>query len=517
APLMEQEINHVKELNANALRVYNFPPHPYLIELCDRRGLLLLAEMPLHWTPSKHLKTEQFVNRLSDYMSEVLTRDKNNVSVIAWGIGGPYSPEDAQPVNHIYQLLNQFDHRPVYMNANHAVANSAIFQPEIMGMDIFNIDHRLLSTQVPDWLSKNSNKVTIISSFGSPFKEKLVAGTDPTIVQELQVLHLTETWRVLEKASALDGFFITSLGDWECDYSLLNYGPRLKTNIFPSGLKDGEGNKRFVFAAVKSLFIGGKTRINPGILINVEHPGIFPLVGVISLLIFLFIYNSRRYVQENMKRIFIHPHGFFVDLRDKRKIPESHTLLLAIFISLGLGLVTATLCFFYKENIFFDHLLTLLTANGGFKEKIIALCWKPELATFLFSLFYLVAFLVLAIFIQFFAFIFRKKLQAGQALTLVYWIGAVYLFLIPIGMILYRILLIKSLFLPTLIVIALLDLWFFSRLVKALRVVYFWSGIKATIFFLLIVGAIVAGLLYYYQQQQAILDYLKIYAANWMR
>ena len=113
-------------------------------------------------------------------------------------------------------------------------------------------------------------------------------------------------------------------------------------------------------------------------------------------------------MQENLRRIFIHPHGFYIDLRDKRKIPVSQTILLAVLISLGLGLVGATFCYFFRENLLFDHLLTLLTTSDNFKHKLISLCWKPDIAVLIFSILFLTAFLMLAIFIKLFAFIFRK-------------------------------------------------------------------------------------------------------------
>ena len=122
---------------------------------------------------------------------------------------------------------------------------------------------------------------------------------EPTILQELQVLQLAETWSVLQRNKKLNGYFMHSLNDFECSYPLLNFGPRSETTVFPSGIVGYDGNKRLSFQALRSLYQDGKVRINPGISAHIEHPSSFPLIGVILLLIFLFIYNTRRYVQDN--------------------------------------------------------------------------------------------------------------------------------------------------------------------------------------------------------------------------
>jgi hypothetical protein len=159
----------------------------------------------------------------------------------------------------------------------------------------------------------------------------------------------------------------------------------------------------------------------------------------------------------------------------------------------------------------------MLSVNHSLKQNLIILCWKPELAILLFSTFFLLTLAIVAIFIKFFAIIFRKKLPFSQSFTMVYWIGANYLFFVPIGMVLYRVLLIQSLFYPCLILLAVFDLWFLARLIKAIKVTFIWTELKAALFVLAVIVILASGMIYYYQQNQGLLDYLNLYADHLLK
>ncbi len=507
---MEHLIEQVKYLNANAVRVVGSPLHPYWTELCDRKGVLLFQEIPLNWIPSSRLKDEQFRTLVADYLLEVVLRDKNHVSVCAWGVGGPFCENLTILINSFYDKIREFDNTPLYQ-LNSIYVQNAKTRAEIIALDLFDIDKHIIARRINDWLKDGEKKLMVVT-FGSSIQEAIYKDENPAILEEIQVANITEAWKILTQFQQIDGFFVNSLTDWKINYPLNSFGPRENQDIYPSGLMKSNRKKRLALNAVRSLFLEGKTRINPGLRLQVEHPSIFPLVGVVTLLIFLFIYNTRRYVQENLRRIFIHPHGFFVDIRDKRKVPVSHTLLIALINSLGLALVTATLLFYYRENIFFDHLLTVLSVMPSIKTELIALIWDPALAILFFTAFFLFAFIIIGLFIKIFSIIFRKKLPLNQSLTISFWSATNYMLMIPIGMILYRVLILKSMFYFMMGLILFFFLWHIARLIKAIKVVYFWSSFRSVIFILFCIAIVSLSIIYYFQQKFAILDYLSLYA-----
>jgi len=502
-----QIITYIKELNANAVRIVNKPPHPYFVYLCDLHGIFILEEIPLFWIPTAIINSDQYFIRASDYLTETIQRDKLNVSVLAWGIAGPFHPASVEFVNKLYDLAKQLDDRAIYLSGDQEIIRNILFPPQIACVDVFDWDPKNLNY----FIEKNKQSLMFIKSFGSAIQEDTSAIHDPVIFQEAQTLKIVEAWQIIQNFKEIDGYFLKSLVDWKCEYPLAQYGQRKDSYIVRSGLMDSDSNKRLSYNSVKSIYSGNRARINLAATIQKDKPGIFPLIGILSLFIFLFIYNTRRYFQDNIKRIFIHPHGFYVDLRDKRKIPISHTLIVAIFLAIGLGLVGATFFYFYKEHPFFDHVLTLISMNDSMKQNLIKLCWNPEIAILLLSVTVLFLFVILAIFIKLFAVIFQKKYPISQALTLVFWIGANYLLLVPIGMILYRVLMARPTFMPVLFLLVLINLWFLGRLIKAIKVTYLWTTPKAAIFLICFIGIVVFGWIYFYQRNEALLEYLHFY------
>jgi hypothetical protein len=279
----------------------------------------------------------------------------------------------------------------------------------------------------------------------------------------------------------------------------------------PFGLTDLTRKKRAAYETVRSLYQEGKTRYNPGIDMKDELPVEFPVAGLGAILIFLFMINSRRYFRENFKRIFIHPHGFYVDIRDGRKIPTSHTVAMAIFISFGCGLMLASLLSFFKNQQPFDHLMTILLPTENLKMKLCFLCWNPGWSILFFTGLSLMTFFLIALYFKIIALLTRKGSSFSQTLTMPFWLGGNFILLLPVGMVLFRLLQYQQLIIPTFTIIAIVLLWFFFRMAKGMRVMFIWTMPRS--FFILIASTfvILGGVLYYYQYHYALFDYLKFY------
>ncbi len=85
---MEKDISLIKTLGANAVRFGYHPPHPYVLSLCDRYGLLAFVEIPAVGVPGEILDQEplQVAGRVQHGGGD--HRDQHRPSVVAWGAGG---------------------------------------------------------------------------------------------------------------------------------------------------------------------------------------------------------------------------------------------------------------------------------------------------------------------------------------------------------------------------------------------------------------------------------------------
>ncbi|WP_250036352.1 glycoside hydrolase family 2 TIM barrel-domain containing protein [Paractinoplanes maris] len=91
---MEHDVQLMKQHNINAVRTSHYPPDPYLLELCDRRGLYVIEECDLEthgfietaWrgNPSDD---PAWAGVYADRMRRMVERDKNASSVVLWSLG----------------------------------------------------------------------------------------------------------------------------------------------------------------------------------------------------------------------------------------------------------------------------------------------------------------------------------------------------------------------------------------------------------------------------------------------
>ncbi|HEX9972359.1 MAG TPA: glycoside hydrolase family 2 TIM barrel-domain containing protein [bacterium] len=509
-----KELELIKQLQANAIRVINHPPHPMLPALCDSLGLFLLQEIPLNWMPLAIKKSDVFVKHASDYLEEVIIRDRSRVSVFGWGIGGQFlfdEPETHDYISHLKQIVSNLENRPFYTWNNPPSKIATIDSNLIAGQSVFNQDKIKLQRILSRWVAQDKDQLKIVFSYGAPQLGLEVKNQDPVIFEEYQALKIVDAWGTVMKFPEIDGYFITALSDYQGNYPSSVLVQRPHNYLRPYGLTDYQHKKRLAFEAVRSLYQEGKYRYNPGLELKTEFPAIFPMVGIAAILIFLFLVNGRRYFRSNFSRIFIHPHGFLVDLRDGRKVPPSHTLFLALFVSIGSGLILASLLTFYKNYFQIDHLITLLFPKAESKTYISQLSWEPGYAVLFFSIVSFLGFLFMGVYFKLIAFLSGNRFSVTQSLVTPFWIAGNIILFVPIGTILYRILFYDKMIVPTLAVIALIIIWLLFRVMKGMRVIFTWSHIWAFFIFIISLSTIVGIVLYYYQANYGLLDYLKYY------
>jgi beta-galactosidase len=91
---MRRDVEMTKAHNVNAVRTSHYPPHPRFLELCDERGLYVIAECDLEthgfqdvgWrgNPSDDPRWRA---AYLDRIARTVERDKNHPSVIMWSLG----------------------------------------------------------------------------------------------------------------------------------------------------------------------------------------------------------------------------------------------------------------------------------------------------------------------------------------------------------------------------------------------------------------------------------------------
>jgi beta-glucuronidase len=82
--------NEAKALGATVMRTH-YPPHPYLHELADRKGMLLWSEIPVFQVRTSYLKLLSVRVQAARLLAKNIRANRNHVSVMAWSIGNELS------------------------------------------------------------------------------------------------------------------------------------------------------------------------------------------------------------------------------------------------------------------------------------------------------------------------------------------------------------------------------------------------------------------------------------------
>ncbi|MFT3991562.1 MAG: beta-galactosidase GalB [Luteolibacter sp.] len=179
----QRQIEILKEMGVNAIRMSHNPPAPELLDLCDEMGILVMDELADCW---KKAKKKNGYNRIFDDWSEadvraMARRDRNHPSVIIWSIGNEI-PEQGSPVGiEIGNRLKGFLHkeetaRPVTIGVNSVSGGYNGFQTVV---DIFGYNYKpgeyakfhQKNPQIPLYGSETSSTVSSRGEYAFPVTE----------------------------------------------------------------------------------------------------------------------------------------------------------------------------------------------------------------------------------------------------------------------------------------------------------------------------------------------------------
>lgn len=84
-----KDIQIIKRFNFNCIRTSHYPMNPYLYDLCDQYGIMVIDEANLetHGLGSKLSNDPTWAGDYMDRMTRMVMRDKNHPSIIIWSLG----------------------------------------------------------------------------------------------------------------------------------------------------------------------------------------------------------------------------------------------------------------------------------------------------------------------------------------------------------------------------------------------------------------------------------------------
>src|SRR5690606_14427567 len=82
-----QDIELVKKLGGNTMRIKYNAPHPLLVQLCNSLGVFLMLELPVYDVPSDIINLDEIRVHNQNLAKQYVSRYDIHPSVFAWGLG----------------------------------------------------------------------------------------------------------------------------------------------------------------------------------------------------------------------------------------------------------------------------------------------------------------------------------------------------------------------------------------------------------------------------------------------
>lgn len=161
---MERQIDSMVQMGANAIRLTHNPSSTMFLDLCMRKGVLVIEELFDHWTvaKSKYDFARFYTDHYKEVVRDTLLRDRNDPAIIMWSLGneinrtGKYNAEQVRPiVTALIAEVKQYDTtRPVTMGEDSPNMDAAKVCMELL--DVCGINYNSNNLSVPHDMGKPS-------------------------------------------------------------------------------------------------------------------------------------------------------------------------------------------------------------------------------------------------------------------------------------------------------------------------------------------------------------------------
>jgi beta-glucuronidase len=470
---MEKDVALIRNLGANVIRFINHPPDPYMLDLCDRYGLLAMEEIPLAHPPGLVLADEGYVDLAGSMLREMILRDKNHPSVLAWGLGDELEsthPATRSALERLVSLSHSLDGRPTYYGASLLHNDISSTLVDIAALNLPSNDLRDWRAGLEEWRASHRAQPVIVSKFGTEVQHDNRRGTNDPLSQEAQARFYLQRFDILRSLD-YDGGIIWAFNDWRGDrpsLTVMSGDPWIHT----LGLVNAAREKRLAYEAVRSIFHGEKFVALPIGGRPSGAPIIYVLAGFAALVGVAYVYNVSRRFREKFNRSLLSSYNFYSDVRDQHTVPFMLTTLLGLVVSLGTAITVSSILFHFRDNIYLDNLLSIVLVSDTIKAEVVVVIWNPLKAIGFLTAAVFVGLVVISVAVYVIRLFFKQRIYSTHAYAVTMWSAAPLVVFIIVGMILYRILESQAYVMPALILVAAIHLWVYLRLLKGMSIVY---------------------------------------------
>ena len=504
----EDDIKLIKNAGFNAVRISKTVPHPYCLALCEKYGLLAFIELPIGMIPEKITQDQNFVVRCKNFLTSYFKAFNKYSAVVGIGLGTSY-------------LTSIDSHRSLLINLGGLIKENsnwisyasfgnlniqALENIDLYGLELINTPPEIIQDNIIKLQNLLGQGRLFISEAAYTVNSGNSDGYVNKFTYEAQAKYFSD---LIDYSSSnpLSGYFINNLTDIRGDYSSLLSGYSAE-NLYNIGLvSEKRSTNRLGYKVVSSKLNNTEKVTIPIGSVKDDAPMIFILFGLGLALLMGVLVNSGRKFREDASRALLRPFNFYSDVRDQRIMSAYHTTFLALIIIIVQALIISNILFYFKTNIVFEKLLLSL-GSPAILSMVNYLCWNPFNAIVWISVIGILALLITALLIRVGSLFIRTRIYLSSIYFTIVWAFLPMVFLIPLGIVLYRVLIADILNLYVYLLLIVLGVWIFYRMLKGIYVIYD-SGSGGVYFYsILLLLFIASGILLYFEINNYAIQYI---------
>jgi len=507
---MEHDVILMKNAGVNLVRIAYRPVHPYVLNLCDKYGLFVFEEIPMLNVPHEILSNDNFQETAQAMTKEMIERDRNHPSIFAWGIGTDFettNSDDCDVAHNLRNVIRTFDDRPVYFSSSQLVESSCQQEMDFAAFNALHFELQDAKKKLKEWTANFNEKPTVVISVGKEVEPGNRQGSSDPHSYEAQARAIQLLYDGV-KDLKLGGIVIWSFSDYRGDrpsIAVHSGNPYLSSY----GIVSEQREKRTAYDVLRILNNGEKVFALPVGTYSFSAPMIYVIFGLSVLIVFAYFYNRNRRFRDNINRSLFRTFNFFADIRDHRIISLGETILITVIIAITSSIVLSSLLVHFRDSVFSDVLISHLLISDSLKEFVAYTIWSPVKAILVFTILFMVEYVLIAALIKFFSLFIRTRVQFINAYQVTVWSMLPVIIFIPIGMILSRILETPFYIYPVAILILAIIVWIIQRLLKGISVIYDIFRSRIYFFGTIVVLAFLVATYSYYDYTQSTSAYLR--------
>jgi hypothetical protein len=503
--LFETDVRRMKELGFNLLHAIPSPVPPELLDVCDRLGMLVFVGLPLEGIPADILERASYQAQCEYSLRRMVRRDRTHACIMAWGMGYDLdwkAPMTSEVIGNLTDELRSLDSRPVFLEA-YRIADVAQYPA-----DFYLLALMPWRREVP-LDPEATTKPIILSRVGMLVTD---AGRGPWRGSPSnQADFLLGQFDKMSQQTSYAGLLIFCYSDYRGQMPSLAQNDRSNPFVYSFGLVDLARHERVSFFKLRDLAQTGQSSpISQSA--STESPRVeFPIAGLALIVLLSLEIRRNNVFKQNMKRVFLHAHGFFSDIHARRFLQTSQTFLLVLFQAVCWALLGSSLIYGLRYSYRFDYVLTHFLRWPGMKLHLLTLIWNPFVSIATLTLLCIVLFVLFATIIKLGALLFHARVTMGKAMTYLAWAGANFVFLSPLAVVFYQVVGMPEMLLPCILILSAFVGWYGLRLFNALRVAYGTGYLRLYFVALSGGGLVLLGIILFLQASIGTVSYWEFY------